>query len=123
MANIIYDSEKKKSSFKHIIIMIISPILYLYRDSIVGIAIGYGFDDRGVGVRVSVGSRIFCSSHRREWLWCPPNLLSNGYRGFFPGVKRLRREADHSPSTTAEVKQIRIYTSIPPIRLRSVVLY
>jgi glutamine synthetase len=30
-------------------------------DSVVGIAIAYGLDDRGVGVRVPVGSRIFSS--------------------------------------------------------------
>jgi hypothetical protein len=35
------------------------------RDSSVGIALGYWLDDRGVGVRVPVGSRIF-SSYRRE---------------------------------------------------------
>jgi hypothetical protein len=48
------------------------------RDSAVGIATGYGLDDRGVGVRVSVRSRIFffpCCPHR---LWGPPSLLSNG---------------------------------------------
>jgi hypothetical protein len=28
-------------------------------DSAVGIATGYGLDDRGVGVRTTVGSRIF----------------------------------------------------------------
>jgi hypothetical protein len=48
------------------------------RDSVVGIATSYGLDDRGVGVRVPVGSRIFFS---------PPNLLFNGYGGFFPGGK------------------------------------
>jgi hypothetical protein len=31
------------------------------RDSLIGIATGYGLDDRGVGVRVPVGSRIFSS--------------------------------------------------------------
>jgi hypothetical protein len=56
-------------------------------DSSVGIATGYGLDDRGVGVRVPVGSRIFSSSNRPERLWGPPNLLSNGYGGSFPGVK------------------------------------
>jgi hypothetical protein len=33
------------------------------RDSAVDIATRYGLDDRGVGVRVLVGSRIFYSSH------------------------------------------------------------
>jgi glutamine synthetase len=31
------------------------------RDSVVGIATSYGLDDRGVGVRVPVGSRMFSS--------------------------------------------------------------
>jgi hypothetical protein len=59
------------------------------RDSAVGVATGYGLDDRGVGVRVPVGTRS-------------------------PGVKRLGREADHSPSASAEVKKMWIYTSTPP---------
>jgi hypothetical protein len=32
---------------------------------------------------------------------------------FFPGVKRTRREADHSPPASAELKKIWIYTSTP----------
>jgi hypothetical protein len=36
------------------------------RDSSVGIATGYGLDDRGVGVRVPVGSRIFSSPRRPD---------------------------------------------------------
>jgi hypothetical protein len=57
------------------------------RDSVVCIASSYGLDDRGVGVRVPVGSRIFFSPNRPDRLWGPPNLLFNGYRGSFPGGK------------------------------------
>jgi hypothetical protein len=44
-------------------------IIFLHsRDSVVGIATSYGLDDRGVGVRVPVGSRIFTSLNRPDWL-------------------------------------------------------
>jgi hypothetical protein len=49
--------------------------------NVVGIATTYGLDDQEVGVRDSVGSRIFSSSRRPDRLWGPPNLLSNGYGG------------------------------------------
>jgi hypothetical protein len=38
------------------------------------------------------------------------------------GVKRPGREADHSPPSSAEVKNAWSYTSTPPIRLHGVVL-
>jgi hypothetical protein len=57
----------------------------LSRDSAVGIATGYGLDDREIGVRVPVLSRIFTSPCRLDRLWGPANLLYNGYRGPFPG--------------------------------------
>jgi hypothetical protein len=56
-------------------------------DSVVGIETGYGLDDRGVGVRVPVGSGIFSSPRLPDRLWAPPSLLSNGYCGLFSGGK------------------------------------
>jgi hypothetical protein len=54
------------------------------RDSVVSIATAYGLEDRGIGVRVPVGSRILYSPRRPDRLWDPPNLLSGGYQGSFP---------------------------------------
>jgi hypothetical protein len=70
------------------------------RDNAVGIATGYGLDDRGAGVRVPVGSRIFSSPRHPDRLWSPP--------------KWPRREADHSSPANVEVKKMWIYTSTPP---------
>jgi hypothetical protein len=53
-----------------------------------GIATGYGPDDWGVGVRVSVGSRTLSSPRRPDRLWGPTSFLYNGYRGLSgQGVK------------------------------------
>jgi hypothetical protein len=49
-------------------------------NSVVGIATGYGLDDRGVGVRVPVVPRIFTTPYSPDRLSGPPN----GYRGPFP---------------------------------------
>jgi hypothetical protein len=69
----------------HIFLFVPRPLWS--RNSAVGIATGYGLDDRGVRVRVPVGSRIFASSRRPYRLWGPHGLLSNEYRGFFPRGK------------------------------------
>jgi hypothetical protein len=70
---------------------------------------GYWLDDRGVGVRVLVRSRIYSSPCRPDWLWSStqPPLQ------WVPRVKRPRQEADHSRPTSAEVKKIWVYTSLP----------
>jgi hypothetical protein len=86
--------------------------LYLkgYYNSVVGIPTGYGLDDRGVGVRVPVGSRIFSSTLSRPALGPtqPPIQWVPG--AVSPGVRRQGREADHSASTSADVKKMWIYT-------------
>jgi hypothetical protein len=43
-----------------------------------------------------------------------PTSYKMGTGGSFPGLKRQGREANHSPTTSAEVKKMSIYTSIPP---------
>jgi hypothetical protein len=69
------------------------------RDTAVGIATCYG---RGVGVWVPVRVRFFPSPRLPDRFCGPPYLLSNGYRGSFPGGK------------AAEVKNTWIYTSTLP---------
>jgi hypothetical protein len=84
------------------------------RDSVVDIATGYGLNDRGIGVQVPVGSRIFSSPRRPHRLWDPPNLLSKGRRVlFFLRVERPERKAEHFPPISAEVKKLWIYTLTP----------
>jgi hypothetical protein len=59
------------------------PTVCRSRDSVV--STGYGMDDRGIGVRVPVGSRIFSSPRRPDRRRDPPSLLYeyNGYCGLF----------------------------------------
>jgi hypothetical protein len=47
------------------------------------IAIGYGLDDRELGVRIPVGSRIFTSPYCSDRLWGTLSLLFNEHRGIF----------------------------------------
>jgi hypothetical protein len=69
--------------------------LYHYID---GLRAGWwGFDFR-------YGQEIF-SSPSPDQLWGPPNLISSGYWGALTlEVKRTGREADRSPSPSAEVE-------------------
>jgi hypothetical protein len=86
----------------------------LQRDSAVGIATGYGLDDRGVGVRVPVGSRIFSSPRRPDWFLGPTQSPIQWIPGALSlGVKRQGREVDHLPPASAEVKKTWTYTCTP----------
>jgi hypothetical protein len=83
--------------------------------NLVGIATAYGLNDRWVGVRVPVGSRIFFSpSHPDPSMGSaqPPIQLVTG--AVSPGVKRPGSKADHSPPISVEVKKMWIYTFTPP---------
>jgi hypothetical protein len=48
------------------------PLILKSRDSVVGIATCYGLDDREVGVRVPVGSRMFSSQSCADRPYRPP---------------------------------------------------
>jgi hypothetical protein len=70
--------------FLHLISIVVFSLEYkLRRDSVDGIATGYGLGDRRVGVRVPVGSRILSFPRRPDRHSCVLSLLSNGYRGLF----------------------------------------
>jgi hypothetical protein len=71
-------------------------------DSAVGIATGYGLDDRGVAVRVPVGPRIL-SFRPALGSTQPPIQCLLGFLS--PGVKWPGLEADYSPPASVEVKK------------------
>jgi hypothetical protein len=78
------------------------------RNGAVVIATCYGLEDRGVGVRALVGSRIFISPNRSDRFCDHPasHPTDTGGTLLFPmGVKRHLREFHHSPRTSAEVKK------------------
>jgi hypothetical protein len=86
-----------------------------------GVALGYGLDDRGSESRQRLGIFLFTTTSRPalgptqspiQWV---PGVLSLR-------VKRPGREADQSPTSSAEVKNVWSYTSASPIRLHGVVL-
>jgi hypothetical protein len=94
------------------------PLTFVYANSqshrAVGIATGHGLDGRGVGVRIPVEVRILSSTRRSDRFWPCPASCTMGIWGLFPpGVWRPRREADHSPPTSAEVENTWIYTFTP----------
>jgi hypothetical protein len=78
------------------------------RDSVAGMATGYGLGNRGVGVRVPVESTSSRSAvvHPTSYPMCAV--------GSFPGVKQWGHETNHSPPASAKVKKMWICTSISP---------
>jgi hypothetical protein len=84
-----------------------------------GISLGYGLDvfesRQGLGIFLyNTMSRPSLGPTQPPIQWVPGALSL--------GVKRPGREPDHSPLSSAEVKNVLRYTSTPPIRLHGVVL-
>jgi hypothetical protein len=83
----------------------------------------YGLDDRSSTVWFPAWAGNFSLHHRiQTGSGVHPASYPMSTRGFSLGVKRPKREADHSPPSSAEVKNAWSYTSTPPIRLHGVVL-
>jgi hypothetical protein len=92
-------------------------------NSSVGIALGYGLDDRGSRVRfpAELGIFLFTTASRTALgtsqppiQWVPENL--------YLGVKRPGLEADHSPPSGAEFKECVDLYLRSSIRLHGMVL-
>jgi hypothetical protein len=81
------------------------------RDIIVGIATSYGLDDSGVGVLSPSGVKNFLFASSRPALRFTQLAFQWAPGAVSPGVKRSVREADHSPTASAEVEKIWIYIS------------
>jgi hypothetical protein len=89
-------------------------IFVIARDNAVGVAIGYGLDDRGgqSSSAVRVKNFVFPTSFRP--VLGPPSHVCNGYRRLSPQSKAADAwKVDHSPPTSAEVKKTWICTSTP----------
>jgi hypothetical protein len=68
--------------------------------------IQYGLDDRGSRVRFLARDGNFSLHHRvQTGSGAHPASYPMGNRSSFPGDKWLGREADHSPPSSAEVKE------------------
>jgi hypothetical protein len=82
-----------------------SPCRYS-NDSSVGIALGYGLDDRGSRVRFPAGAGNFSLHHRvQNGSGAHPASYLTGTRALSLGVKRPGSEADHSLPSSVEVKE------------------
>jgi hypothetical protein len=67
---------------------------------------GYGLEDRGSRVRFPAEAGNFSLHHSvQNGFWAHPVSYPMGTRDLSLGVKRPGREADHSPPSSAEVKE------------------
>jgi hypothetical protein len=89
-------------------LLVLSSILYTRNTTLPDVlCLGlYVASDCTTEVRFPAGAVILSPDR----LWCQPSLMCN-----FPVIRRLEREADHSTSSTAGVKNAWSYTSTPDV--------
>jgi hypothetical protein len=85
------------------------------RDSSVGIALGYGLDDRIRGFDSPAGAGNFSLHHRvQNGSGAQPAFYPMSTRSSFRGGRRPAREADHSPPSIAEITEwVELYLHYP----------
>ena len=66
----------------------------------------YQVMDWAPGVRIPEGEGIFLFSETSRRILGPHSPLLSGYRSSFPGVKLSGHDADHSPLSSDEVKNV-----------------
>jgi hypothetical protein len=70
---------------------------------------------------IGTGKTFFLSSLKRTYrMWGRPSLIFSKKPEFSAGGKVVRREGNHSPTPSAEIKNNWSNTSAPPICLHSV---
>jgi hypothetical protein len=84
---------------------------------------GYGLDDWGSRVQFLVGAENFSHHHlTQKGSGAHPASCTVGTRGSITGVKRPGREADHSPLSSAKVKECVDLYLHSPMHIHGVVL-
>jgi hypothetical protein len=83
-----------------------STVSWRKRDSSIGVALSCGLDDRGSRVRFPARAGNF-SLHRRVQIGSGtrPASYPMGMGALSLGIKRPGSEADHSPPSSAEIKE------------------
>jgi hypothetical protein len=104
------------------ILLYLHTSIFKSRDSSVGIAIGYGLDDRCSRVRFPAGTGIFSLHSVQNGFGAHPASYPRGTGAVSLEVKRPGCETDHSPPFSAEVKEwVGLYIH-SPIHLHGVAL-
>jgi hypothetical protein len=90
----------------YIVKLIVSHLIKKFPAILWNPKLGYGLEDRGSRIRFPVGTENFTFHHRvQNGSGAHPASYPTGTRSSFPGVKWPGCEADHSPPSSAEVKE------------------